>query len=393
MPSICGNAEILSSIRLIEVILNIIRFVIPGLLIFSFTMDLLDAARRRNDDKFRIAKKSAYKKTIASIIIFLIPFMARAAIVLLDENSSYEDCRQYAISENINAANIKEASRLIALMKKEESNDYYFEAKKVINKISVSEVKNKYLNELDNLSAAIEADKLIDKAEQSLYDNDYQDAMLATNKVRDAALKADLDKRLLDLQYKMKVYSKSYSSSGSVKNPLGLPYYNQCDNRWSKFQYDKSGATLCDSANGYAAFAMVASGLAHDQSVTPYSVISKMRGTLPSNKGYGAASPSELTNPSFLGFYHLKASIISTTEPSIMKALNQNKAVILQTPGHYLVLTPSYTLGSVTVLDSYNSWDKNNLSVGNRGSGVKTLPEVRKAYGGFRWAAAYSSTK
>ena len=194
MPSICGNAEILSSIRLIEVILNIIRFVIPGLLIFSFTMDLLDAARRRNDDKFRIAKKSAYKKTIASIIIFLIPFMARAAIVLLDENSSYEDCRPYAISENINAANIKEASRLIALMKIEESNDYYFEAKIVINKISVSEVKNKYLNELENLSAAIEADKLIDKAEQSLYDNDYQDAMLATNNVKDAALKADLDK-------------------------------------------------------------------------------------------------------------------------------------------------------------------------------------------------------
>ena len=392
MPSICGNAEILSSIRLIEVILSIIRFVIPGLLIFSFTIDLMDAARRRNEDKFRIAKKSAYKKTIAAVIIFCIPFFARAAIVLLDENSSYEDCRPYAISENINNANIKEASRLLA-MKREKSNDYYAETKKVINKISSSDVKSKYLNELDNLSLAIEAGQLIDKADQSLYENDYQEAMLAVNKVKSATYKTDLDKRLLNIQYKMKAYSKSYSSSGSVKNPLGLPYYNQCDNRWSKFQYDKSGATICDSANGYAVFAMVASGLAHDQSITPYSVISKMRGTLPSNKGYGAASPSELTNASFLNAYHLKASIISTTEPSIMKALNQNKAVIVQTPGHYIVLTSSYTQGSVTVLDSYNSWDKNRLNVRNRGSGVKTLSEVRKAYGGFRWAAAYSSTK
>ncbi len=393
MPSICGNAEILSSIRLIEVILNIIRFVIPGLLIFSFTIDLMDAARRRNEDKFRIAKKSAYKKTIASVIIFCIPFFARAAIALLNENSSYEDCRPYAISENINNANIKEAARLLGIMRREKSNDYYAETKKVINKISNGEVKTKYLNELEALSMTIEAGKLLDKADQSLSDSDYQEAMTLVTRVKDANYRADLDKRLLDIQYKIKAYSKSYSSSGSVKNPLGLPYYNQCDNRWSKFQYDKSGATICDSANGYAAFAMVASGLTHDSSITPYSVISKMRGTLPSNKGYGAASPSELTNASFLNAYHLRASIISTTEPAIIKALNQKKAVILQTPGHYIVLTSSYTQGSVTVLDSFNNWDKNKLNVRNRGSGVKTLSEVRKAYGGFRWAAAYSSAK
>jgi hypothetical protein len=393
MPAICGNAEILSAIRLVEVILNIIRFVIPGLLVFSFTIDLLDAARRRNDDKFRIAKKSAYKKSVAAIIIFLIPFMARAAIVLIDENSSYEDCRPYAVAENINAANIKEANRLLSIMRKERSNDYYDETKKVINKISTAEIKTKYLNELEALGYTIEATKLIDKADQSLYENDYQEAMMAAAKVRDANYKSELDKRLLNIQYKMKVYSKNYSSSGSVKNPLGLPYYNQCDNRWGKFQYDKSGATLCDSANGYAAFAMIASGLTHDQSITPYSVIAKMRGTLPSNKGYGAASPAELTNAAFMNSYHLKAQIISTTEPSIMKALNQKKAVILQTPGHYIVLTSSYTLGSVTVLDSFSSWDKNKLNIRNRGSGIKTLSEIKKAYGGFRWAAAYSTTK
>jgi hypothetical protein len=76
-----------------------------------------------------------------------------------------------------------------------------------------------------------------------------------------------------------------------------------------------------------------------------------------------------------------------------MKALNQDKAVILQTPGHYIVLTSSYTLGSVTVLDSFSNWDKNKINIRNRGSGIKTLAEVKKAYGGFRWAAAYTTTK
>ena len=197
MPAICGNAEILSAIRIVEVILNIIRYVIPGLLIFSFTIDLMDAARRRNEDKFRIAKKSAYKKTIAAVIIFCVPFFARAAIVLLNENSSYEDCRPYAISENINNANMKEAVRLLGIMRREKSNDYYEETKKVISKISNSEVKTKYSNELVALSASIEAEKLLDKADQSLSDGDYQAAMTAVTKVKDANYRYDHDNKHL----------------------------------------------------------------------------------------------------------------------------------------------------------------------------------------------------
>ena len=188
-------------------------------------------------------------------------------------------------------------------------------------------------------------------------------------------------------------------ASKNIDNALGVVYYNQCDGRWTNIRYDVGGgfpqhnnnATLCSSACGYTSFAMIAAGLNNDLTINPYSVVKHMRnikdGELTS-RGYGAASfGGELTNPTKLAKYNLKAEKISYRQ--INDALNEGKPVLIgvnfynKPIGHYMVLSKASN-GNIVLLDPSNGL--------GRGSGEYTsIESITQAYGcSIDEAAAYS---
>ena len=171
----------------------------------------------------------------------------------------------------------------------------------------------------------------------------------------------------------------------TVENALGIPYYNQCDSRWSKIVYDSGGATLCSSSCGYTSLAMIAAGLSHNSSINPYSIIKDIRGIKDgerTHRGYGAASTSELTNSKYISRYNIKAESINKS--NIVNALKQGKPVIALVPGHYITLSIS-TNGNIVLLDPFTNWANRSRRVGE----YTSIAQIEAAYGGISWAAAY----
>lgn len=204
-------------------------------------------------------------------------------------------------------------------------------------------------------------------------------------KAEEAAKKAE-EEAAKKAQEEAAMIGGSGGSSGYVSNLLNIPYYNQCDSRWKNIVYDsRGGSTFCSSSCGYTSFAMIAAGLNKDMSINPYTVVSFMRYPIPSAKGYGAASFSDLTNASNMANYGLKAEVISSSKQQIMNALNASKPVIVLVPGHYIVLAPSGNSDTVILLDPFAGWADRR-----RKSGEYSIDSIYSVYGGFRWAAAYS---
>lgn len=221
-----------------------------------------------------------------------------------------------------------------------------------------------------------------------------------------SAEKAEADKRRAELKAKreeerkkneeeakkQQQTSSSIPAGGSkdVANALGLPYYNQCDSRWKNIRYDIGGgsdggpATLCSSSCGYTSLSMVVAGLTKDSSINPYTIVKFSRGIedgVLTERGYGAASTSELTS-SKLSEYGIKGTSISSS--NIMSSLQAGKPVVILVPGHYMTLSISSN-GKIVLLDPYTNWKDSRKGVGE----FNSLSEITNIYGGIRWAAAY----
>lgn len=179
--------------------------------------------------------------------------------------------------------------------------------------------------------------------------------------------------------------------SKNIDNALGLPYYNQCDPRWKNIQYDIGGgkngtpATLCSSSCGYTSLSMVVAGLTKDSTINPYTMVKFLRkindGEL-TQRGYGAASRSELTSSKLTTKYGIKGTSISSS--NIMSSLQAGKPVVILVPRHYMTLSISSN-GKVVLLDPFTNWS--NSKKGPRE--FNSISEITSIYGSIEWAAAY----
>ena len=91
----CLNVLVLRIIYLSKIFLNVIRFVIPILLIIKMTLDVYKRVINGNDLKQEIVKKSS-TRIIAAIIIFLVPTIINVLFGLIDKvsDTSYSGIRQ-----------------------------------------------------------------------------------------------------------------------------------------------------------------------------------------------------------------------------------------------------------------------------------------------------------
>lgn len=387
--SLCDNAEVLSVFRLIKIILSATRIIVPVLLILSLSIEFMQATASSNADLLKKASSNAVRKAIAAILVFFIPTFLAMVVNLTSGDETYKTCLESATSENISAAYTRRAENYMELARGNLSYSAYIEATIAIRKISDDGLKSEYQKELNDIKKALDVQKLVNIVRLTKSQADYQKAAAAVEELEDEELKEKLTKELEEIAATMTSYLAEYSSGSEyITNTLGLPRYDQCDPRWGNINYDTGGATLCSSSCGYTSFAMIAAGLNHDMSITPPTVVSKIRkinlsAGQKTSRGYGAASTSELLN--YASQFGMTSQAISANSQSIQQALNSGKAVIALVPGHYIVFAPSGQSNTAVLLDPFSNWADSR-----KRSGTNTLDSIFAVYGAPSWAAAYS---
>ncbi len=361
--SICESADVLSALRIIKILIKMIKVLVPILLLVSLTLDFASATASHDQDMLNKTIRGIVPKAVAVLAIFFIPSFVSIVVGLASNDDAYKLCLENATLENISKAYSEEAEIYMKDAEKNVSRSSLNLARRAVNRIMDEELKAKYLAEIENLEYVIVAKEWLNRLRQSRSQADYDKASEAIGKVPFDDMRAELEQELERISLTMAQSVGEYSSDGYIINPLGIPYYNQCDSRWGNTQYDIGGgsnggpATLCSSSCGYTSLAMVVAGLNHDMSIVPLTMVELFRAPLPSHRGYGAASIGELSNAATLARYNVVPEVISTSHASIMAAINSGKALVVLRPGHYVCLVGDGA-GQVIVLDPY--WSDRN---------------------------------
>lgn len=365
--SICDNAEILSVLRLIKIVIGIIRVIVPILLILSLSLEFAKAVMSNDSDLLKSASSAAVKKSIAAVLIFFIPTFMNMIGNMTSDDGMYKTCLENATVENIDAAFEIRAQTLMAQAKDNISNTSYQLAKMSVRKIKDPILRSQYENELQDLKVVLKAQELINIAAKTLTEEDYEAALEAVELIEDQTIKDELNTKLEVVASMMSVYAEEYSSDGYVKNPLGLPYYDQCDPRWGSVKTNTGGTPdICGSACGYTALSMVAAGFNKDMSITPLTVVTQMKPGMPGAYSKGAIGDGDLYSSETENRYNLNAEVLfgrdhgltdNETKARVMRALNAGKAVVLLRPWHYVTLVGDGN-GKIILLDP-NHADKN----------------------------------
>lgn len=372
--SLCDNAEVLSVIRIVNIMIKVIQIGVPIALIVSLMLEFMHAITSHDQDALKKAQNMAIKRAIATVLVLMVPTFVNFITGVIDEDNTYKQCMENATVENIQAAFTAQASRLMDIAVEKASSSTYLLAKVAVNKISDEATKQAYLKELEDVKVIIDAKDALALVSRTKKEKDYEKAVAAVELIEDETVKKELTKELETIAKSMKNYASEYSSSGAVANPLGLPYYNQCDSRWGSYQYDTGGATLCSSSCGYTSYSMIAAGFTGDFSINPYTIVEHFRAPLPSSRGYGAAADAELQSNSHAAQFGMSVEVLfgrgsslsaSQKQNLIQNAVNQGKAVIILRPWHYVVVVSDGS-GNVILLDPARS--------GN--NGAHTIAEV-----------------
>ena len=165
---ICDNGDVLSVLRIVNIVLTIIRIVVPITLMVSLMINYVGAVKNNDADALAKANKLAVVRTVAAVLVFLIPTFVHTIVNIADPgNRTYFSCIKDATPENISAA-----YRLMT-------------------------------------------EKYIDIARESLKKSDYQIALNSLTKVKGEADRAALEKELEELKTYVDIRERIYALSKS----------------------------------------------------------------------------------------------------------------------------------------------------------------------------------
>ena len=152
---ICENPDILKVMKLVVLFINIIKVVVPIILILTLMIKLVGAITKSNEDALANIKKTAPSNIIAAVLIFLVPTLVSIVTRISFPNSDYAKCIQ-----GISGSTITES----------------YETK---------------------------AESLVKKAEETLKRVDYVSALTYLTNVKDPAKKEAFEKRLEEVNKKI----------------------------------------------------------------------------------------------------------------------------------------------------------------------------------------------
>jgi hypothetical protein len=98
----CNNISSLGIINFIKNMLSILCIITPVLLLLILTIEFVKAAIASDTETMDKIKKSAVKRIIFAILVFLVPTIVNGVMGLLVNFNSFADCYNLANSDNVN---------------------------------------------------------------------------------------------------------------------------------------------------------------------------------------------------------------------------------------------------------------------------------------------------
>ena len=132
MLSICDNADVLSTMRIIKICIQVIKIIVPIILMITIAMSYTKAIASNDNDAVKKAHQSMIKKAIAAAIIFLVPTLVGIIAKLTVNNLEYMKCIANANSAGISEVRYSEAVELISIARKSLNESDYLRAKSAV---------------------------------------------------------------------------------------------------------------------------------------------------------------------------------------------------------------------------------------------------------------------
>ena len=154
--SICSEPSIMEVMRIVMLLINIIKVVVPIILIISLMIKFAGAVTKNDQDLLNKAAKEAIPSAIAAVLIFLVPTFVDIVVRLTFPNSEYTECISNISVEKVAEAYVKKMDKIIEDAYESESNADYANAKMYLQNIKDKtkraeyEVKLKELEEIIN---------------------------------------------------------------------------------------------------------------------------------------------------------------------------------------------------------------------------------------------------
>ena len=142
--SICSEPSIMEVMRIIVLFINIIKVVVPIILIISLMIKFAGAVTKNDQDLLNKAAKTAIPSAIAAVLIFLVPTFVDIVVKATFPNSDYSKCISGISKESIEEAYNKKMDELIKVATTSLTNVDYSNAYSYLSNIKDKDKKQKY---------------------------------------------------------------------------------------------------------------------------------------------------------------------------------------------------------------------------------------------------------
>ena len=209
---ICSNGDVLSVLRIIKIAINLIRIIVPIILIISISICLIRAIKDKESDLLNKSLKSIVAKSIAAILVFMIPTFVNILANISSGDETYLSCLNMATKEYILEAYVNHARTLIELARATLNNSDYNEALVAIRRVKDEKMQEELMEEISDVREFVELrneihllakeydkDKYLELKEkiEEIQDEDLRDKLLEELK-KTVGSKGSLEQFILD---------------------------------------------------------------------------------------------------------------------------------------------------------------------------------------------------
>ena len=149
--SICDSAEVLSVMRIVKIVIEAIRIVVPIILIVTTMISFAGAVASGEQQS---AMKVTIKRVIAALIIFFIPLLIKTTVRLIDGSDGYYKCISNATREGVSNARVSAAQELITNASNTLKRGNYLAAKAAVDRLPASE-RSQLTGQLQKVEAEV----------------------------------------------------------------------------------------------------------------------------------------------------------------------------------------------------------------------------------------------
>lgn len=340
MMNICERSEMLRIMLLTKTVINVICIVVPLLLMVSLMYALVKYLVTNDSNYIAKIFDKATKRILATIIVFLVPVFVNMMLEVLGASNIYGSCLSNVSEETIRLAKAKEDSQ--------------------------KEIENAQ-RQLQNEANAKKYQEQLEEERRRAQQN--QNSSNTGNTGNTSSSNTG------------NTGNTGNTSSGATVNSAGnIHYFRQCYESYSGTKWANCG-NICGCGCGLASLAMITSKFGNKTYDPGELVRGGLFNSYIKNTGFDSSGYNNSTLASLglkvekLNISNSSKTYNSTVANQLYNVLATGKAVIINTPSHYVVVSKdSCPDGQVYLYDPYCGTSKGKST--HSSNGCKTMEDL-----------------